>query len=133
MRLVGIYLLSLFFLLLGGHENAQATAHAYKVFYSPAQSIGKGQQAEQLTTNQEYFVTTIVDLVDESVDLFSDDDEGDENLFKKRILLAKTFLAFSYAFILNYSYHSSEDTLPICEHLSTINSHKYIVQRVLRI
>jgi len=65
--------------------------------------------------------------------LTMEDQNEDEDLVKKHLALAKTFAAFTYAFLLHYSANSLSETLPALRDLTGPASCKYIFQRVLRI
>jgi hypothetical protein len=65
--------------------------------------------------------------------LTMEDQNEDEDLVKKHLGLAKTFAAFTYAFLLHYSASSISENLPAPRDITEPATCKYIFQRVLRI
>jgi|SRR6476620_4071768 len=133
MKFVVAFFLYLCFHLLGGNNDAHASAHSYN--HSYWQHIGKTQQLESLLADHERMITNNSGLAEDNDHLISveDDDEGHEDLIKKHLLQARYILAFSYVFILQYQPNNQADPLPFDRHVAFSSTPKYIVQRVLRV
>jgi hypothetical protein len=130
MRTAAMFFLVICFYLLGGHH----AAHAGRLHFAPATDLQKTLQAAG--TNNDYVITKDDGLglqYDHLLSIEEEDEDEDEFGARKLILLERYFLMLSQAIISSDLCKSSANDLPSCRHLSYIDSHKYIAQRVLRL
>ena len=135
MKLTYLFLIQLYFFLLGGCSNAYAGAYQQKKHYSAAKNIEKAQQVKSENTIQNNTVIKNASSSKEDDYVIDVEDEDESTVFaSKYVLIAKYFLILSsYTFILSDFYSSFKDRLPVYRHLSYTSSYKYIIQRSLRI
>jgi hypothetical protein len=136
MRAVYLFFILLCFLLLRGDSYAYSRAHHNMLCYSPAHTAEKFQQIKSAVTKQDQVVITTADSKADDELLIDVDDEDENTLFAKNIVLpAKYFLLLSYTFILSYFYFFSRlnKQLPPCKLISHDSSCRYLQQRALRI
>lgn len=134
MKTVILFCLSLFFLLLGGHNYAHARAQHNTVASTPTQNIEKPQQTKLINTNQDLPVIKNNTLSEKREDFVSIEDEDDDSVFaRKSVLPTKYFITLAYVTTLISPNSYVKNRLPFCKHLSYTSSYKYILQRVLKI
>jgi len=125
----------LFFLFLCAHLSGAHEAHASGhpgVSYAAVLDIGKTDHAE--TTPTPYWLTTRnAGLVQDNSNLFSVENEDEEDTIRKQISLARFLLICSYALILSCFCSLAKEQLPFDWYQSNTSSRKYILQRVLRL
>ncbi|WP_345952001.1 hypothetical protein ABDD95_11300 [Mucilaginibacter sp. PAMB04274] len=134
MKTVYIFLVSLFFLLLGGDNYAYTGAHLKRAKYSSAQDVSKVQKVSLGTVNKDNTLIKQANLSEDSEHLISVEDEDEsDGLARRHLLLDKYSLLLAYTFVLNLFYISFVKRLPFCSHLSYSSSYKYLLQRSLRL
>jgi len=128
------FMLSLFFLFLGGYTSTFASVHHDKISDSIVQHGTKVQQAKIGNLNSDRFIVKNSHLNEKKEDFFSIEDEDEDVVFSGTdLLLHKYFITLSYASTSTYSNNYFNVRLPFCRHLSYTSSFKYILQRVLRL
>ena len=133
MRVAVVFVLFLCFHLLGRYDYANA-AHGSNKFYSAGQHSGKTEQVEIPTTDGGSIFTAADGLKEGKDHLVSVDDEDEEELVsRKSILLDKYFSAFYYAFIASHSFNAAGKIFSSYESFSNTGTCIYLEQRVLRI
>jgi len=131
---VVIFFLSLCFLLIKGNDDAYATFLQKKPASSPVQKIEKRLERKFGSANQGFPVFRNNTFKEQKEDFISLEDDDEELTFsRKYVLLAKYFVVLAYTALLACCYNYFKSRLPFCWHLSYISTHKYILQRVLRI
>ena len=134
MRTIALICITLCVLLLGGVKHSYAgynKAAANSTHFKTAQP----KHLQIATPDKDHAVIkhrSSADVNDYIVTL-DDNDEEDHSISARKYVLLVSFLAISYAFILNSLFSSIKDRLPACGHLANTSSNKYIIQRVLRL
>jgi hypothetical protein len=131
MRAVYLFFVSLCFLLLSGPNYAHTAAHSNR--YASSSEV-KAKNIKFTIRDNSHPLFKLATVSEEKEFLITDEDDDEHDLsVGKYPLLAKYSFLFTFTFFLGYLYSCIKDRLPICAHLSYINSYKYISQRVLRI
>lgn len=132
MKVVVIYLLFLFSLLLKTHDVYAGVRHN-RSHYSQTQHIQKAAKAQLSNVEGRHFIKRNTVLIEEK-EFFGIENEDDTQVFsRKDVLLSDSSVIIVYASILFCFYYYQKKRLPFCKHFSYTASHKYILQRTLRI
>jgi hypothetical protein len=133
MKSAYLFFISLCFLLLEGNNYAQAGVHINKAHLQVNHSH-RAKNIKSFVDSENHTQYKGATVSEEKEYLITDEDDDEHDLSAgKYNLLAKSCLLFAYTLFLGYLYNSLKDRLPLCNHLSYINSYKYLSQRVLRI
>jgi hypothetical protein len=133
MKVVVIYLLFLFSLLLKTHDNVYAGVRHNSTHYSQTQHIQKAAKAQLGNVDGRHFIKRNTVLIEEK-EFFGIENEDDTQVFsRKDVLLSDSSVIIVYASILFCFYYYQKKRLPFCKHFSYTASYKYILQRTLRI
>ena len=121
MRAVVIFLLSLFVLLLNGQEYTQSETHIFSSF-SAVHKIGQTHYIKNHNHSGKKGERLDVEIPDDDV-----------VSVRKYVLSAQYFLTAMYGVFLFCFAHFLKERLPSSVHFSLIFSHRYLLQRVLRL
>jgi hypothetical protein len=132
MKLGLAFLLLLFFLVLRGGERIHS-ASRYSTIFSPARFTGKSKLLKYEDANNGAQVAAVSNLDDRDYSITVENEDEDLVNARKYTILAKCQFAFVLASALSYFFSQIKSRQPFSRHLSYISSHKYILQRVLRI
>lgn len=136
MKLVFTFLLSLFFLLVRGHDHLHAHSSYDRSSYSPIkipEKLGQGGVASvkdgESVIRKENSSGADDDLI--SATELEDDDELISP--RKFVDISNYFITLYYAHASAYLDRSLKNRLPFCKHFPYTSSDKYIIQRVIRV
>lgn len=133
MKVVVIYLLFLFSLLLKTDDNVYAGVQYNSTHYSQTQHTQKAAKAQLGSVEGRHFIKRNTVLIEEK-EFFGIENEDETLAFsRKDVLLIDSSVIIVYASILFFFYYYQKKRLPFCKHFSYTASHKYILQRTLRI
>ena len=134
MRTIVLFFLFLCFLFVGRHYHAYGSDHPNGTRNTVAQTTDKIKQLSFSVINHDHAVVKSNSTGQGGSFLISDLDEDENNpLARRYLLLAKYSLIVSYTLVLSYLFSCLKESLPVIRHLSYTSSYKYIVQRALRI
>lgn len=137
MKAAAVFILCLFFLLLGGSKSAQATGHDTVRSYSPLQHLQKQGQTGPLRMRLANLPVRNHSISDkkESLTIDFDDDEFQEDFVfsRKYVLPLSYFIVLTSLSLLSGFFAIVKNRLPFCTHFSYNASPRYILQRVLRL
>jgi hypothetical protein len=129
MKLVIAFFLSLFCV------SGGALTHAYaangKMAHTRALNIKK-LQISSVNVKRDYLIS-MDDLSHENTYVINDEDESEENIFRRHVSLAGCFIEFSYEILSSQLYSSSSESRTFDKPDVCADSCRYIFQRVLRI
>ena len=130
MKALTALLLSLYYLF-GGYAFAHLPAGNGNICPIPAR---QAEHAEIGSVNSKCdYLLSIDDLSHENTNVINDEDESEENIFRKHSSLAGCFIAFSYEILSSQLYSSSSESRTFDKPDVCADSCRYIFQRVLRI
>lgn len=134
MKVVVIYFLFLFSLLLKVHDNAYAgVKYNSSTYHSQIQPIQKIAKSKLSKVERGHIIKKNTILIEEE-EFFDIENEDDSQVFsRKDILLVDSSVIIVYGSILFCLYYYEKKRLPLCKHFSYTASYKYILQRTLRI
>jgi hypothetical protein len=134
MRVV-VFFLSLCFLLFSGSSHTNANTHSNNISYVRSQCDLKVSKITHTNTCKFYSIKKSINLDKENESIICDDveDEDTDNFFVKKCKQQdrSCIIAYwhTYLSVLNYLSNTFKIALNVCGKVS----HKYILQRVLRI
>jgi len=127
MRVVFVFCLSLFFLLIKGNDGACATRIS-----KANTNVNFGSAPKQVHTSHKHI--NLHTQKDPSPKETTDVEENeDDSICRIATITVKQVVSFGYALLLTTSKTPKKLALPYCEHLSYTSSFKYLLLRVFRI
>ncbi|MBB5395643.1 hypothetical protein [Mucilaginibacter sp. AK015] len=133
MKVAFLFTLFLSFLLVDGFKDTYAAASHHSTRYLAAYNFKQTARLKS-AAKQDIALIKNSSSSDEKDYLAASLDEDDDLIIaRKYVVMAKSLLIISFAFIFSSTYNHFKDRLPFCGHLSLICTHKYLSQRVLRI
>lgn len=135
MKVAIVFFLSVCFQLLAGNNKACAGFGNDRFNDSSVQIIKQKQptEVEKTKSNQPIIKDNSINEKKEAFISLENEDDDDSFFSRKYVQLVRCFVMPVYGAVLICCSTTFENRLPCCRHLSYSSSHKYLLQRVLRL
>ena len=136
MKVAVLFLLFLGFFLLTGHADVHSEVRHHNASFVPARYNSLAEQTQSVNFSKEFPLiknNSLSERKDDATSIENEDDEENSVFSRKISLITNYFVTLAALSLLSCFFYYIKNRLPFCSFVSYTSSHKYILQRVLRI